>query len=144
MPVASGTSTSVTYTHTTEEVEIGRDDRSQYYWWGEIDEVRFSNIDRSDAWLRATYYTLWDDLLTYNQGAWPVYTASGTVTVDGYLTENIPVRLYRRSTGELVGSTTSNADGEFTIDSIFSEDHYLTALYTASGTNALVYDWISP
>jgi len=32
---------------------------------GVIDEVRLSNIARSAAWLKATYNSLWDSLLTY-------------------------------------------------------------------------------
>jgi len=32
---------------------------------GIIDEVRFSNISRTDAWINATYYTENDDLLTF-------------------------------------------------------------------------------
>jgi len=32
---------------------------------GVIDEVRGSNIERSAAWIKATYNTLWDTLLTY-------------------------------------------------------------------------------
>ena len=32
---------------------------------GKIDETRISNTNRSAAWLKATYNTLWDSLLTY-------------------------------------------------------------------------------
>ena len=115
-----------------------------YYFNGDIAEIRVSTAARSEAWTRATYFSLFDDLITYSQGVRPVYTASGTTTVDGYLTEGIPIRLYRRSTGELVGLTLSESDGSFTVDSLYNEDHYVAALYTASGTNALIYDWISP
>jgi len=128
-------------------MHIGRRDDAvslEYNFDGNIQEFRIALEIKSNPWLKATNYTLHDDLITYEQGARPVYTASGTATVDGLLTGDIPVRLYRRSTGELVGATLSENDGLFTIDSTYNEDHYITALYTASGTNALVYDWISP
>jgi len=34
-------------------------------WDGLINEVRISNTNRSAAWIKATYNTLWDSLLTY-------------------------------------------------------------------------------
>ncbi len=33
---------------------------------GAIDEVRLSNVARSDAWIKATYYSLTDNLLSYS------------------------------------------------------------------------------
>ena len=115
-----------------------------YYFEGDIAEMRISNTARSESWTKATYHSLFDNLITYRQGVRPVYTASGTTTVDGLLTGGIPVRLYRRVNGDLVGSTISEPDGTFVIDSTHNEEHYVTALYTASGTNALIYDWIAP
>jgi len=38
---------------------------TNYMMGGIIDEVRISNIARSAAWIKATYNTLWDTLLTY-------------------------------------------------------------------------------
>ena len=72
------------------------------------------------------------------------YTCSGTVYVDDVLTSGIDVRLYRRSDGAPVGSDTTTAAGTFSIASPFNEYHYVVALYTTSGTNALIYDWIYP
>jgi hypothetical protein len=34
------------------------------YWAGKIDEVRVSRTARSDAWIKATYETLWDNFVT--------------------------------------------------------------------------------
>jgi len=73
-----------------------------------------------------------------------VFTCSGTVKVDDVFIDGIDVRLYRRSTGEFVEETTTISGGLFEIDSDFEEDHYVVALYTTSGTNALIYDYISP
>jgi hypothetical protein len=44
---------------------------------GYMDEVRISAIDRSDAWIKATYNSLWDSLLTYGDEEEP----TGDVTL---------------------------------------------------------------
>ena len=210
--------------------------------WGDIDEVRVSDVQRSSSWIKATYYTGMDDLITYTSmsditfafsnpipihlstvygtshtlqlittvsGDNPSYVydavfydayddsqigstvsgtnsgqvayvimqtpsgieynwyltatssgqedtsstynftnrflCSGTTEVDSVLTADIPVRLYRRSNGVLVGSTTSISGGLFEIESTYNENHYAIALHpTDSGTNALIYDWLTP
>jgi len=117
---------------------------STTYHTGPIVEVRYSNTIRSSAWLKATYYTMFDDLIIYSQGQKPVFTASGTVTVDGLFINSIPVRLYRRLTGELVGEATTYSGGLFEIDTPYDETHYIMSMYTTSGTNAIIYDWIAP
>ena len=117
---------------------------SVYDYQGDVYEVRISDSARSDAWIVATDYSFNDNLMSVYQGQIPVFTASGTVTVDESLTNNIPVMLYRRSTGELVGSDTTHSGGLFEIDTPYDELHYITALYTSSGTNAITYDWITP
>ena len=114
-----------------------------HYFNGDIDEVRLSDVVRSPAWIKANYYNMWDDLLSYTQPQ-PFLTCSGIVTVNTSPTDDIPVRLYRRSTGELVGETTTISGGLFTIDSPYDGEHYILALYTLSGTNALIYDRIQP
>jgi hypothetical protein len=112
------------------------------YYNGYTSEYRLSNTVRSEAWLNATRYSVFDDLITINPPI--VFTASGTVYVDSYLMNGIPVRLYRRSGGQLVGETTTASGGSFEIDTPYDEDHYVVALYTTSGTNALIYDFIQP
>lgn len=72
------------------------------------------------------------------------FTCSGTVQVDDTFTDGIDVRLYRRSTGTLIGGVTTISGGLFEINTSYDEDHYVVALYTTSGTNALIYDYISP
>jgi hypothetical protein len=84
-------------------------------------------------------------LLTYSNVLYPPgITCSGTVQVDSVFTAGIDVRLYRRSTGEFVGEDTTISGGLFEINSGFEEYHYVVALYTTSGTNALIYDYIHP
>lgn len=114
------------------------------YTNGKINEVRISNIKRSDAWLKATNYTIFDNFMLVAESPAPVFTASGTVTVDGYYISGIPVRLYRRSTGQFVAETTTVSGGLFEIDTPYYESHYIIAMYTTSGTNAIIYDWIAP
>jgi len=41
------------------------DDGSSQYFRGYIDELRLADVPRSAAWIKATYNTLWDTLLTY-------------------------------------------------------------------------------
>jgi len=73
-----------------------------------------------------------------------MFTCSGVVTVDDVPESGIAVRLYRRTDGELIDSTTTIAGGIFELESSYDgEDHYIVALYTMSGTNALIYDWIA-
>lgn len=41
---------------------------NRYYFEGDIDEFRLSGIARSAAWIKATYYTCWDELAYYSSG----------------------------------------------------------------------------
>jgi len=80
------------------------------------------------------------------------FKCAGTVKEDGTALSGIPVKLYKRDTGELIGYTTSTGiSGTFEIVTGYNEYHYAVALYasTVSGvdpteTNALIYDWLAP
>jgi hypothetical protein len=74
------------------------------------------------------------------------YKCEGYVEIDGTRASGIPVRLYLRSDGELVGYTTSTGiSGTFEIETIYNENHYAIAIHpTDSGTNALIMDWLAP
>jgi len=135
---------SKSYNHNETIIGARNDSEGTDYLKSDIGILTLSSGIRSPAWIKAVYYSLFDSLMSYSQGYRPVFTASGTVTVDGMLTDDIPVRLYRRSTGELVGSTATISGGHFEIDTHYDEDHYILALYTSSGTNAVIYDWITP
>ncbi len=70
---------------------------------------------------------------------------TGYAEVDNVLTSGIPIRLYLRSTGEMVGNTVyTTASGSFAIETTYSGAHYAIALSPASGTNALIYDYLVP
>ena len=70
----------------------------------------------------------------------------GYTEIGGVRSSGIPVRLYRRNTGALVSGTTSaGVSGTFSIVTPYNEEHYAVALHpTDSGTNALIYNWITP
>lgn len=73
------------------------------------------------------------------------FLCAGDVYVNAGPASGIPIRLYRRSTGELIGQTTSTGVvATFEIASTYNEDHYAVALYSDDATNALIYDWVSP
>ena len=235
------TGTSQTGSTHSNHVTIGRDDyNNDSPFAGMIDEVRFSNVIRSDAWVKTNNDSLMDNLITFAPGTVFLFfnpfpsdssiayntsknlkinvTVTGTSTYNTYDAEfynslndsqisstvsgvvnsaqasvymstpsgieygwyvkatssgeektsdiytfdnrflchgwvedqgarvsGIPIRLYRRSTGELIGSaTTTGTAGSFDIESLYNEYHYSTALYDSSDTNALIYDWIIP
>lgn len=56
------------------------------------------------------------------------------------------VRLYRRSTGELVSSTTSSSSGYFYLETPYSDEHYIIALDDELGIqyNLVAADWMVP
>ncbi len=73
------------------------------------------------------------------------FMCSGHTQVAGTGASGIPVRLYRRSTGAYIGGVVSSGvSGTFDIITDYNEDHYAVALYTTSGTNALILDWLNP
>ena len=118
---------------------------------GIIDEVRLSDIGRSAAWLKADYYSCWDSILTY--GAEEIPPVSPICYYYGYVMENTVtpaarvVRLYLRSTGELMDETTSQAsDGYYYLTTTVSGEHFIVCFDDDAGLdyNALVLDRLPP
>lgn len=119
---------------------------------GQLVETNWSTVDSGDySWyLYATSSGENDTSSTYEFTK--KYKCEGYVEVDGTLTSGIPVRLYRRDTGELIGSDISTTEsGIFSIETTYNEYYYAVALYasTVSGvditeTNALIYDHLKP
>jgi len=73
------------------------------------------------------------------------FLCAGYVEENGVRASGFPVRLYRRSNGELVDSDVTISGGTFSIDSIYNEYHYAVAIHPDDDeTNALIYDWITP
>jgi len=92
-----------------------------------INEYRISSIDRDFAWLKATYYSNTDDLISFN-------TTDRYFFMSGYVKEKgVPVtrtvRAYRRDTGELVHSTTSDpSTGYYYLQTTYSGVHSIVCL----------------
>ena len=62
----NGTGTdSSTIGDTGDDLLLGGRSDGQVPYWGEMDEVRISNIVRLPAWMKASYYSSSDDLLTF-------------------------------------------------------------------------------
>ena len=57
---------------------IGAYVSTSYTFHGVIDEVRISNIARSASWIKATYNSLWDSLVTFSTEASIEASISGT------------------------------------------------------------------
>ena len=98
------------------------------YFGGIIDEVRMSDIARSPAWVKATYYSNWDDLITYHPANY----------FDGYVYEQgSPVQrtlfLHNRSDGSLVDTTTSSGNGYYYLETTYSGSHYVVCLDDSAG-----------
>ena len=114
---------------------------------GSICETRISDILRSVAWIKATYYSNWDELVSFGseQGIPAHYYY-------GYITENdVPisriVRLYNRDTGELISATTSSGvSGYYNLSTTTNDEHFIVAFDDEAGEdyNALILDRLLP
>ena len=91
---------------------------------GKICDVRFSNILRSTSWIRATYYSNWDNLVTYSS---PLYYFSGYV-FEGENPVSRTLYLHDRSNGSLINTTTSSGNGYYYVETIFPSAHYIVCL----------------
>jgi len=130
--VSASGSTSVNYIKNEDNLLcIGRRNYGggDQYFDGIIDELRISNTSRSDAWLYSSSCSLKDNLITYStEEIKPSFIFSGYVKVN-----NVPVArtvyLYRRLTGEFVGSTVSNSStGYFEIPTPYDDYHFVVIL----------------
>lgn len=113
---------------------------------GTVDELRVSVVARSDAWLKATYYSNFDNLLSYSAPlAAPTFKFDGYVQVLGSPAAR-KVGLFRRSTMELVDSNTSSSStGYFELYSPHSDYHFVVILPDIDDDyNLLSYDKINP
>ena len=73
------------------------------------------------------------------------FLCQGYVEEQGVRASGIPIRLHRRSNGEVIGSDiSSTASGIFSIETDYNEEHYIVALHPDSNYNALIFDRITP
>lgn len=121
---------------------------SSYYYKGDIDEIRVSKVARSNAWLRATYYSNFNNLVTFSDILPIHYYFNGTVLdYSGSPLDGALVRAYNRANGSLVlPDTYTTSSGTFSIEVPQDDLYYIIALHPSiSGTtNALIYDYVTP
>jgi hypothetical protein len=131
--------------------EVGQEPgHTDYSWKGLLEETRISNIARSASWIKATYYSNWNTLLTYD--SFQNYTPPPDYYYHGYVKEkgvyvSRKVYLYKRDTGLLMDSGMSNAGtGYYLLETSVSGEHFILALDDDAGDdyNALVQDRIYP
>ena len=78
---------------------------SDYNFKGVLDEIRLSSAARNAPWVKATYYSNWDDLITYSEAE--TLTPSSYVEVYGGFTETLSGTLYHNG---VVTSVWANND----------------------------------
>jgi hypothetical protein len=112
-----------------------------------ISEVRISDINRSNAWLKTDYYSMHDDLITFGlEELEPVYYYHGYVKEYGQPVSRI-VKLYNRSTGALMDTDVSRvSDGYYYLTTTISGLHFIVTFDNDVGAefNALILDKLSP
>jgi len=115
---------------------------------GILDEIRFSNVVRSPAWIKATYHSGNDSLLTFGTEETPVVTYTETHTFDAYLyaqntqAHTVDTLLYKQNaqTNTVDGFLYKTLTVSHTVDSylpttrIYTIDSVLYKTYTAGGT----------
>lgn len=117
-----------------------------YRFHGLIDEVRISNTARSEAWIKATYYSNSDNFMGFQQEELTTHYYYGYIT-EGNVPVSRTVRLYYRNTGELVSDTSSNADtGYYYLTTTISGEHFIVTIDDEVGEdyNALILDRLLP
>ena len=131
----------------TNSFAIGvNDPTNPYFFPGIIDEVRVSDIVRSDAWIKATYYSNWNSLITYGtEQLRPIFLFTGYVKVEGIPAART-VHLFKRSTGELMDSLVSDpSTGYFELGSHYNDYHFIVILPELTETYDLIaHDKIDP
>lgn len=138
----SGTTDSKDYSNNTDPFFLGG--VAGDYNTTTFDEVRSSDVVRSESWIETTYYSNMDNLITFdNPALWYYY---------GYIKEEgIPVsrtiNLYNRSTGELIDTTTSSgSNGYYYLTTTISGEHFIVAFDNDAGEeyNAMILDKLLP
>lgn len=109
-----------------------------------IDEIRISNVARSSGWIKATYYSITNQLVSWHDAERYFY--------DGYVYEmGVPksrlVRLYDRQTGQLIDENYSDSiTGKYYLETPISGAHFIVAFDDDAGYdyNALILDRVQP
>ena len=115
---------------------------------GIMEEVRISNVDRSPAWVKATYYSNWNDLITFSEEFFITFVFSNPTPIDLFTVYGITQQLYLTTTvtgiypSYVYDATFYNADDDSIINStvsgVQSGQPAGVIMPTTSGTN---YQW---
>jgi len=98
-----------------------------------IDEVRVSNIARPSSWIKATYYSNWNNLIIFGlEENIPTYYFSGYVYEQGSSVSR-KLYLHNRSDGSLIDTTTSSENGYYYLETTHSGSHYIVCIDDAVG-----------
>lgn len=131
------------------QIHVGRRNdpvSSEYEFDGKIQEFRIAKEIKSDSWLKASNYSLFDDLMVFS-GPYPapLYYYHGYITERGVPVERT-VRLYYRLTGALMDETTSSGNGYYYLTTTISGEHFVIAFDDNAGEdyNAVVLDRLPP
>jgi len=118
---------------------------------GIIFEVRISNTIRSDGWLKASYHSIMDELLSYNEVETYVETPTQYYAYEGYVKNKATpverkVLLYERTTGLLMDATTSDNQGHYLLQTPYNTEHFIVVLDNIADYkfNPLIQDRILP
>lgn len=115
-------------------------------FYGLQDETRVSIVSRSASWLKATYHTCEDNLISFADSPPPTITTyTGYVQLEGTPVSR-KILLYNRATGSLIGVTTSNSTtGYFEIDTYLDALHFSVVLpEIADGFQPIIRDQLDP
>jgi hypothetical protein len=114
-----------------------------YFYNHILDEIRICNTLLTETWANTTHLSNTDNLITFSKA--DIFIFNGYVQVAG---SNVArtINLYLRSTGKLVGTTTSNPiTGYFEIPSSYNEYHFVNILPLLNDNyNIIVQDKIHP
>jgi len=72
------------------------------------------------------------------------YLCSGICNDNRGVLSGIKVNLHRRTTSDLIGTTTTAGTGTFEIETPYNEEYYAVALHPDTTLNALIYDHLKP
>ena len=125
------TDSAVNVSHNTRNWFIGRASHpngggsGSNQYMGVISEIRISDKARDYNWLKTTYYTNMDNLLTLSSGI--VYTITGYVTQFDHPVSR-KVYCYERYGGELMDSCVSSDTGYYILYTTYSGEHNVVCL----------------
>ena len=111
---------------------LWRSGQAMYLMQGTVDEIRVSNVIRTSAWIKATYYSNWDNLITFDFEPRYLGYFSGHV-----FEQDNPVQrklyLHDRDSGFLIATTTSSGNGYYYLETTYSGAHYIICLDDMGG-----------